>query len=176
MLRSSLISDPSIKVENKSLNLVYSEYSSMKIDLCCIDPSNLLDRKAYDSKKNIGLDKDPLWDQPLLYGIELKYVTPGYEKNYLKFTCDIDKMKKYRELTSFGSTDYYSPNFKYLVLSFVLEPKKTLIEKIIKPEFTEKTEAIADHDSAYIVACSTNLRYIGKYIGNDKLAQCKPPV
>lgn len=175
ILREQLTGEAEIVVPNNSksfsgrtsfaLNLIYTEYSNSKIDICCLDPSKPTTMNQYDSIRK-G-DKDPLWDQPLLYGIEVKFITPGYEAKYSQFIADIQKMRKYQERKSTDNTTRYAPNFQYLVLNFVLAPKPKYREAITALAFTKKCSNITEHNCAYVILSSDDMQYLGRYVNSD---------
>jgi len=137
----------SIQVKNYLLNLIYTEYSQNKIDLVCLDPNKAIGLQAYKASTGINIDQDPLWDQPLLLGMEIKYIKPGYEKNYQVFKKDIEKMKDYKK-----TRKNYSSKFEYCVLSFMLEPGRLVdtIKKLAAP-----VNKIEQFDAAYVIADET---------------------
>lgn len=180
ILRQQLKDELPIELPNKSksfsdmrnfkLNLIYTEYSSSKIDICCIDPDHIADIDQYGALlKPTKLDKDPLWDQPLLCGIEIKLIRPGYENTYEGFKKDIEKMEQYK-MGMGDKGNNYSPDFQYLVLNFLLEPKIKIMDDIRAPQFAKKVDAIGSYNSAYMIAYrqENNIeeRYLGQYVGD----------
>ena len=176
ILRENVQYEPPVLIVNESktisqdshfkLNLIYTEYSN-RIDIGCIDPTNPCTVKTYkeiykqirldkvkDDSKPVNLEKDPLWDQPLLYGIEIKHITPGYENNFPNVKKDLDKMERYK-----GNRSYYAPNFEYLVLCFVLEPTNRLNQKIMAYGPVDRIE---EPDNAYIISKGSIHKYVEK--------------
>jgi hypothetical protein len=141
------------------LNLIYTEYGK-KIDIACLDPGNKLEYGEYKEKTGIKSDIAPLWNQPLLIGIELKYIKCGYKYMIGSDTVNSDKLK----LEKYKNTGF-APNFKYLVLCFLQEDSSKVLD-IIRKEKIEKLDETGDNDFDNIFFISNKATY--KLVDDDK--------
>ena len=130
------------------LNYVYTEYSSNRIDIVCLDPEKTLNYEEYCNKwgdPKLRRGPDPLWDQPPLVGIEIKYIRCGYRKDLSECEADKEKLEEYRE-----KLKHITDRFKYLVLGFVQEHSSGIFE-CHKTDLVKTTDGIRELDSIYLI-------------------------
>lgn len=129
------------------LNLIYTEYA-WRIDLVCLNPENAV-RTTDSAYKSIHPKpkSESLWDQPLIYGIELKYSMTTKRCGLNHCMADFKKLKQYQTLRK-----EYSPGFGFMVLCFVQdEGSFDEIEKEAAPGWTPASLPYQD-DSIYFIA------------------------
>ncbi len=141
--------------EPYELGMIYTEYkgpnlgSNERIDLVCLDLENTYDLNSYSEIfKHKNNDLDPLWDQPLLVGIEIKYITQGYSssKGISESETDKVKLEKYKI-----RHPKYAPQFEHLSLCFVQEDWSNEIKRLGDEGLLEDVEKIESYNEIYII-------------------------
>ena len=129
------------------LGLIYTEYAG-RIDIVCLNP--MTPTRAIDSAyKQIHprAKTEAFWDQPLLYGIELKYSMTGKRCGLKDCESDFKKLVQYQT-----ERKEYSPGFAFMVLCFVQDDGSLEdLKNEVMPRWTPTTSLDRD-DSIYFIA------------------------
>jgi hypothetical protein len=138
----------SSKGQQKKLNLIYSGYSNGvkdRIDLVCLDPKINFDNKSFPEVL------DPLYNQPLLVGIEIKYIYSGYQ-NLRDIGGSMKDLKKLKEYKPNYAKRFIEPkNFQYLAICFI-QNQSSRCFNVIKDQIELcKSHCFEQYDRIYVI-------------------------